>query len=381
MRLVLHPKVHSDVDAIMGYYERVGSRKLADDFYTELRRFMLEAAERPLLNFRLIPAGVRTAGAAGWGCETTGTGWAFDARAGFDLLEHFAKLGGDRLPLFVGLDGAVEDGFAFRVFRGERALPVVGSHLDFAALIFEHDLRARGVPSRARLLLMAPNLGTAAAANALSRLRLALIRSVLAIPRTFISPLEKFAQMGIELWSTARHSPENSSLEGRGIGHQSLPDFHRDLLLLAFAKHEHGHFRVFSKVPDERGQMLGIAHELVVELFDHVERLNSRMGSGPVGHEAFDDESEAGSKSELRAQRGLESARDDAEIRLRFPGSGVGRILKAVARTWSVGTRRRSIVKVAILRPAIVVERPWRRTIPAVRRERILRESDAGAEC
>ena len=47
MRLVLHPKVHTDVDAIMEYYERVASRELADDFYAELRRFMLEAAERP----------------------------------------------------------------------------------------------------------------------------------------------------------------------------------------------------------------------------------------------------------------------------------------------------------------------------------------------
>ena len=47
MRLVLHPKVHSDVDAIMEYYERVASRELADDFYAELRRFTLEAAERP----------------------------------------------------------------------------------------------------------------------------------------------------------------------------------------------------------------------------------------------------------------------------------------------------------------------------------------------
>ncbi len=47
MRLVLHPQVHSDVDAIMGYYESVASRELADDFYTEFRRFLLQAAERP----------------------------------------------------------------------------------------------------------------------------------------------------------------------------------------------------------------------------------------------------------------------------------------------------------------------------------------------
>jgi hypothetical protein len=47
MRLVLHPKVYSDVHAIMEYYEQVASPELADDFHGELRRFMLEAAERP----------------------------------------------------------------------------------------------------------------------------------------------------------------------------------------------------------------------------------------------------------------------------------------------------------------------------------------------
>jgi len=47
MRLVLHPKVYADVHTIMEYYERVGGPELADDFYTELRKFMLEAAERP----------------------------------------------------------------------------------------------------------------------------------------------------------------------------------------------------------------------------------------------------------------------------------------------------------------------------------------------
>jgi plasmid stabilization system protein ParE len=47
MRLILHGKVHSDVHAIMEYYESVASRELADDFYAELRRLMLDAAERP----------------------------------------------------------------------------------------------------------------------------------------------------------------------------------------------------------------------------------------------------------------------------------------------------------------------------------------------
>ena len=37
MRLVLHPKVYSDIDEIMGYYERLARPELANEFYTELR--------------------------------------------------------------------------------------------------------------------------------------------------------------------------------------------------------------------------------------------------------------------------------------------------------------------------------------------------------
>lgn len=47
MRLVLHPKVYSDIDEIMGYYERVATPELADDFYAELRHYIKLAAERP----------------------------------------------------------------------------------------------------------------------------------------------------------------------------------------------------------------------------------------------------------------------------------------------------------------------------------------------
>ena len=47
MRLVLHPKVYSDIDEIMGYYERIAAPQLADDFYAELRHYMEQAAERP----------------------------------------------------------------------------------------------------------------------------------------------------------------------------------------------------------------------------------------------------------------------------------------------------------------------------------------------
>ena len=44
MRLVLHPKVYSDIDEIMGYYERVATPGLAEEFYIELRYVMTKAA-------------------------------------------------------------------------------------------------------------------------------------------------------------------------------------------------------------------------------------------------------------------------------------------------------------------------------------------------
>jgi hypothetical protein len=49
MRLALHPKVYSDIDGIMGYYERVATPGLAEEFYTELRYFMTKAADKPKL--------------------------------------------------------------------------------------------------------------------------------------------------------------------------------------------------------------------------------------------------------------------------------------------------------------------------------------------
>ena len=45
--VVFHPKVYSDIDEIMEYYERVATRELADEFYSELRYYMQQAAERP----------------------------------------------------------------------------------------------------------------------------------------------------------------------------------------------------------------------------------------------------------------------------------------------------------------------------------------------
>jgi len=47
MRVLLHPKVYSDIDQIMAYYEQIATADLANEFYAELRRFMKAAAARP----------------------------------------------------------------------------------------------------------------------------------------------------------------------------------------------------------------------------------------------------------------------------------------------------------------------------------------------
>lgn len=47
MQLVLHRKVYSDIEKIMEYYERIATSELANEFYAELRHFMLEVANRP----------------------------------------------------------------------------------------------------------------------------------------------------------------------------------------------------------------------------------------------------------------------------------------------------------------------------------------------
>jgi plasmid stabilization system protein ParE len=47
MRLVLHPKVYSDIDEIMRYYEGIATPGLADEFYCELRHFLIRAADTP----------------------------------------------------------------------------------------------------------------------------------------------------------------------------------------------------------------------------------------------------------------------------------------------------------------------------------------------
>jgi plasmid stabilization system protein ParE len=60
MRLVLHPKVYSDIDSIMKYYEQVASPELADEFYSELRRLMTQVARAPE-RFSTREQGVRRA--------------------------------------------------------------------------------------------------------------------------------------------------------------------------------------------------------------------------------------------------------------------------------------------------------------------------------
>ena len=47
MRLVLHPKVYSDISLVMEYYEQVAAPDLADEFYLELRQYFMQAAEMP----------------------------------------------------------------------------------------------------------------------------------------------------------------------------------------------------------------------------------------------------------------------------------------------------------------------------------------------
>jgi toxin ParE1/3/4 len=60
MRLVLHPKVYSDIDSIMKYYEQVASPELADEFYSELRHLITQVARAPE-RFSTREQGVRRA--------------------------------------------------------------------------------------------------------------------------------------------------------------------------------------------------------------------------------------------------------------------------------------------------------------------------------
>ena len=45
MTVVFHPRVFSEVDAIMRYYEDIAGPRLADDFYDEFRLFVQHASQ------------------------------------------------------------------------------------------------------------------------------------------------------------------------------------------------------------------------------------------------------------------------------------------------------------------------------------------------
>ena len=46
-RIDLHPMVPADVKAITDHYRMVAGKELAEEFYRELRRLIVRAAERP----------------------------------------------------------------------------------------------------------------------------------------------------------------------------------------------------------------------------------------------------------------------------------------------------------------------------------------------
>ena len=47
MKIVFHPSVFGEVDAIMHYYESVAGPQLADDFYREFRIYVQYASQNP----------------------------------------------------------------------------------------------------------------------------------------------------------------------------------------------------------------------------------------------------------------------------------------------------------------------------------------------
>ena len=47
LRIVFHPKVFSEVDTIMAYYEKVSGSTLAVDSYDEFLLFVGKAAQQP----------------------------------------------------------------------------------------------------------------------------------------------------------------------------------------------------------------------------------------------------------------------------------------------------------------------------------------------
>jgi plasmid stabilization system protein ParE len=47
MRLTFHPSVAADIFRIMDHYEEVGGKRLAEEFYAEMRRYFLKARSAP----------------------------------------------------------------------------------------------------------------------------------------------------------------------------------------------------------------------------------------------------------------------------------------------------------------------------------------------
>ena len=47
MKIVFHPRVFGEVDAIMHYYETVAGPQLADDFYREFRKYVQNVSIDP----------------------------------------------------------------------------------------------------------------------------------------------------------------------------------------------------------------------------------------------------------------------------------------------------------------------------------------------
>jgi hypothetical protein len=64
MRLVFHPEVYSDIDAIMRYYEQVANPELADRFYAEHRYFIIKACFVSLAIFDLRSTELASAGSS-----------------------------------------------------------------------------------------------------------------------------------------------------------------------------------------------------------------------------------------------------------------------------------------------------------------------------
>jgi plasmid stabilization system protein ParE len=61
MGIVYHPKVSSDLSAIMQYYEEAATPALADEFYREFKLAVKKAAQQPE-SFRIRARDIRRAG-------------------------------------------------------------------------------------------------------------------------------------------------------------------------------------------------------------------------------------------------------------------------------------------------------------------------------